>query len=193
MAGQRSSSDEDRKLEAGVAHSQAPEPAASSGGGLHPAFYIALWITLSSSIIIFNKWILTTAKFGRPVSAVLPLRLILNEPLLTSTLFCPDFRAYCLLLDSLFPLCATHQQPLTFSDSALLDNMAPDLRHHHDPVHGPLHQDARLAPQGPHDQGDIYVRTTPVQKIDGKQEALTNCCSQASYCPNWLDVQSYPY
>ncbi|PSR81076.1 triose-phosphate transporter family-domain-containing protein [Coniella lustricola] len=69
MAGQRSSSDEDRKLEAGVSHSQAPDPApaSSSGGGLHPAFYIALWITLSSSIIIFNKWILTTAKFDFPL------------------------------------------------------------------------------------------------------------------------------
>lgn len=64
MAGERSSSEADRKLEAGTA--QAPsEPATSSGQGLHPAFYIALWITLSSSIIIFNKWILTTANFSK--------------------------------------------------------------------------------------------------------------------------------
>ncbi|KAF3769476.1 TPT-domain-containing protein [Cryphonectria parasitica EP155] len=67
MAGERASSDEDRKLEAGTAQSQAPEPAASAGGGLPPAFYIALWIGLSSSIIIFNKWILTTAKFEFPL------------------------------------------------------------------------------------------------------------------------------
>lgn len=70
MSGERSSSDEDRKLEAGV--SKAPEPATSSGAGLHPAFYIALWITLSSSIIIFNKWILTTAKFGASLSPSAP-------------------------------------------------------------------------------------------------------------------------
>lgn len=63
MAGERSSSEEDRKLEAGTAQAP-PEAPSSPGGGLHPAFYIALWITLSSSIILFNKWILTTAKFG---------------------------------------------------------------------------------------------------------------------------------
>lgn len=39
----------------------------SSSGGLHPAFYIALWITLSSSVILFNKWILTSAKFEFPL------------------------------------------------------------------------------------------------------------------------------
>lgn len=73
MAGDRSSSEEDRKLEAGIA--QAPESPPSSGGGLHPAFYIALWIFLSSSIILFNKWILTTAKFSAlpPPLFALPL------------------------------------------------------------------------------------------------------------------------
>lgn len=35
---------------------------------LHPAFYIATWISLSSSVIIFNKWILDTAKFHYPIS-----------------------------------------------------------------------------------------------------------------------------
>lgn len=70
MAGERSSSEADRRLEAGTSKSQDPAPSVNananggSGGGLHPAFYIALWITLSSSIIIFNKWILTSAKFG---------------------------------------------------------------------------------------------------------------------------------
>lgn len=64
MAGERSSSEADRKLEAGTAQTPS-EPATSTGGGLHPAFYIALWITLSSSIIIFNKWILTTANFRK--------------------------------------------------------------------------------------------------------------------------------
>ncbi|USW55917.1 Putative sugar phosphate transporter domain-containing protein [Septoria linicola] len=34
---------------------------------LHPAFYIATWISLSSSVIIFNKWILDTAGFKFPI------------------------------------------------------------------------------------------------------------------------------
>ncbi|KAM3413846.1 hypothetical protein BST61_g10523 [Cercospora zeina] len=35
--------------------------------GLHPAVYIATWISLSSSVIIFNKWILDTAGFRFPI------------------------------------------------------------------------------------------------------------------------------
>lgn len=79
MAGERSSSEADRKLEAGTAKS--PEPTPVSGGSLHPAFYIALWISLSSSVIIFNKWILTTAKFGAtppPLSPHYVLSRVLN-------------------------------------------------------------------------------------------------------------------
>jgi hypothetical protein len=41
----------------------APPPAA----GLHPAVYIATWIGLSSSVIVFNKWILSTKKFEFPI------------------------------------------------------------------------------------------------------------------------------
>ncbi|KAF2267425.1 TPT-domain-containing protein [Lojkania enalia] len=33
----------------------------------HPAVYIATWISLSSSVIVFNKWILDTAKFHYPI------------------------------------------------------------------------------------------------------------------------------
>ncbi|KAI9692800.1 MAG: hypothetical protein M1820_009348 [Bogoriella megaspora] len=33
----------------------------------HPAVYITTWISLSSSVIIFNKWILDSAKFHFPV------------------------------------------------------------------------------------------------------------------------------
>ncbi|KAF2711355.1 TPT-domain-containing protein [Pleomassaria siparia CBS 279.74] len=39
-----------------------PEPAS-----FHPAVYIATWITLSSSVIVFNKYILHTAKFEFPI------------------------------------------------------------------------------------------------------------------------------
>lgn len=34
---------------------------------LHPAFYVIAWITMSSSVILFNKWILDTANFRFPV------------------------------------------------------------------------------------------------------------------------------
>ncbi|KAJ5242996.1 sugar phosphate/phosphate translocator [Penicillium citrinum] len=50
---------DERKLESG-----AP---ASKSDGIHPAFYIALWIALSSSVILFNKWVLHTAKFNFPL------------------------------------------------------------------------------------------------------------------------------
>ncbi|KAJ5458172.1 hypothetical protein N7475_009560 [Penicillium sp. IBT 31633x] len=58
MANARSSQDE-RKLEGG---SPAPQD-----NGLHPGFYIALWIALSSSVILFNKWVLHSAQFNFPL------------------------------------------------------------------------------------------------------------------------------
>ncbi|KAH8665416.1 triose-phosphate transporter family-domain-containing protein [Ilyonectria robusta] len=62
MAAKRSSGDADRRLESGTA--AAPS---KSDGRLHPAFFIALWIFLSSSVILFNKWVLATAKFDFPL------------------------------------------------------------------------------------------------------------------------------
>ncbi|KAI1420814.1 triose-phosphate transporter family-domain-containing protein [Xylaria sp. FL1777] len=47
---------DERKLESGGV----PPPSR----GIHPAFYIALWIGLSSSVILFNKWVLFSAKFA---------------------------------------------------------------------------------------------------------------------------------
>ncbi|TPX07875.1 uncharacterized protein E0L32_010450 [Thyridium curvatum] len=41
-----------------------PQPPKDS---LHPAFYVATWIGLSSSVILFNKWILDTLNFRYPV------------------------------------------------------------------------------------------------------------------------------
>ncbi|CZT04228.1 related to triose phosphate/3-phosphoglycerate/phosphate translocator [Rhynchosporium agropyri] len=40
-------------------------PAASNG--IHPALYVAVWISLSSSVILFNKWILSTLGFAYPI------------------------------------------------------------------------------------------------------------------------------
>ncbi|KAI0181417.1 TPT-domain-containing protein [Hypoxylon sp. FL1284] len=34
---------------------------------VHPAFYVIVWISLSSSVILFNKWILDTLEFRYPV------------------------------------------------------------------------------------------------------------------------------
>lgn len=56
------SDNNDRKLESGGA--QAPPPPTSA---IHPAFYIALWIAMSASVILFNKWVLATAKFDFPL------------------------------------------------------------------------------------------------------------------------------
>ncbi|KAL2140889.1 hypothetical protein VTI28DRAFT_3079 [Corynascus sepedonium] len=41
-----------------------PQPPKPS---LHPAFYVTVWIALSSSVILFNKWILSTLGFAYPV------------------------------------------------------------------------------------------------------------------------------
>ncbi|KAK7914005.1 hypothetical protein PG985_011708 [Apiospora marii] len=64
MAVGRDSNDADRKLESGTAAVPAEK---KDGAGLHPALYIALWIALSSSVILFNKWVLATAKFNFPM------------------------------------------------------------------------------------------------------------------------------
>lgn len=40
------------------------QPAKAS---IHPAVYVATWISISSSVILFNKWILDTLKFHYPV------------------------------------------------------------------------------------------------------------------------------
>ncbi|KAK8016935.1 triose-phosphate transporter family-domain-containing protein [Apiospora rasikravindrae] len=64
MAGNRDSNDTDRKLEAGTATAPAEQ---KKDGGLHPALYIALWIAMSSSVILFNKWVLSSAEFNFPM------------------------------------------------------------------------------------------------------------------------------
>ncbi|KAK4495572.1 hypothetical protein PRZ48_012840 [Zasmidium cellare] len=64
----RASADEERKLEGGEAQASATAPPAAKPeppkSDIHPAFYIALWIALSGSVILFNKWVLHTAKFA---------------------------------------------------------------------------------------------------------------------------------
>lgn len=45
----------------------APTPKPTAPASFHPAVYVATWITLSSSTIVFNKYILDTAKFHFPI------------------------------------------------------------------------------------------------------------------------------
>lgn len=44
----------------GIVGEKKPESPSSK---IHPAFYVTTWIALSSSIIIFNKWILDDGGF----------------------------------------------------------------------------------------------------------------------------------
>ena len=64
---QRGSGETERRLEGGEQAAKAQNQAAPKAreGGLPAFVYIALWIALSSSVILFNKWILSTAKFRR--------------------------------------------------------------------------------------------------------------------------------
>lgn len=39
----------------------------AASNGIHPAFYVMVWISLSSSVILFNKWILSTLGFHYPI------------------------------------------------------------------------------------------------------------------------------
>ncbi|KAK1761350.1 triose-phosphate transporter family-domain-containing protein [Echria macrotheca] len=43
------------------------EKSQPSGSSIHPAFYVVGWISISSSVILFNKWILSTLDFSYPV------------------------------------------------------------------------------------------------------------------------------
>ena len=67
-------SGDDPRTDAGSAHSpMLPQPATASekaapkADALHPAFYVVTWIGMSSSVILFNKWILDTAGFPFPI------------------------------------------------------------------------------------------------------------------------------
>ncbi|KAK9419444.1 putative Sugar phosphate transporter domain-containing protein [Seiridium unicorne] len=53
---------DERKLEGGGV-----APPAPASSGLHPALFIALWIAMSSSVILFNKWVLAAAHFDFPL------------------------------------------------------------------------------------------------------------------------------
>jgi hypothetical protein len=49
------------------------EKSQSASGGVHPAVYVAIWIACSSSVILFNKWLLDTLNFR--TFSMLPIRL----------------------------------------------------------------------------------------------------------------------
>ncbi|RAK98486.1 TPT-domain-containing protein [Aspergillus ibericus CBS 121593] len=67
---------------------------------LHPAFYIATWIALSSGVIIFNKWILHTAGFSFPL-------FLTTWHLVFATIMTRLMARFTTLLDS------RHQVPMT--------------------------------------------------------------------------------
>jgi drug/metabolite transporter (DMT)-like permease len=46
---------------------QAEKSQSSLSIGIHPAFYVVVWICCSSSVILFNKWLLDTLNFRYPV------------------------------------------------------------------------------------------------------------------------------
>ncbi|KAI4735838.1 TPT-domain-containing protein [Aureobasidium sp. EXF-12298] len=48
-------------------HSEDMPATPSAVSSLHPAFFIALWIGMSSLVILFNKWILHNADFKYPI------------------------------------------------------------------------------------------------------------------------------
>ncbi|KAF8246204.1 TPT-domain-containing protein [Wilcoxina mikolae CBS 423.85] len=60
---------DDSLLELPSITNPSPSPPAppQSQRDLQPAFYVVVWISLSSSVILFNKWILFTAEFHFPV------------------------------------------------------------------------------------------------------------------------------
>jgi hypothetical protein len=64
---ERQSGEQERAAEVLPTVNPEAEKSAPAKAGLHPAFYIATWISLSSSVIIFNKWILDTAGFRYPI------------------------------------------------------------------------------------------------------------------------------
>ncbi|KAK2768164.1 hypothetical protein FQN54_000016 [Arachnomyces sp. PD_36] len=51
-------------LPTSVQEAEKPEPPKAS---FHPALYVISWISLSSAVILFNKWILDTANFRFPI------------------------------------------------------------------------------------------------------------------------------
>ncbi|KAK4143010.1 triose-phosphate transporter family-domain-containing protein [Dichotomopilus funicola] len=65
----RASGDQPREPNQPVLPTVNPEAEKSqpAKASLHPAVYVSIWITLSSSVILFNKWILSTLGFAYPV------------------------------------------------------------------------------------------------------------------------------
>jgi hypothetical protein len=65
----RASGDQPREQSEAVLPTVNPEVEKSQPpkASLHPALYVTVWISLSSSVILFNKWILSTLGFAYPV------------------------------------------------------------------------------------------------------------------------------
>jgi hypothetical protein len=63
---ERSSGEQPREAVLPTVNPEA-EKAQPPKSSIHPALYVTVWIALSSSVILFNKWILSTRDFRYPV------------------------------------------------------------------------------------------------------------------------------
>ena len=110
----------------------------------HPAVYISTWIALSSSVIIFNKYILDTANFRTSHLLLTTAQLLIVRQTSVRSATCPSTLAFA-----------------TNSRSYLPDDMASRLRYHHDPAPCAFHLHTRLAEEGAHDGPRIPPRDCP--------------------------------
>ncbi|KAB8346204.1 hypothetical protein FH972_023249 [Carpinus fangiana] len=121
-----------KKRNASLARFSAMRQPESAGVQPVANMFISAWIALSSSVILFNKWILDTAQFRKSPTIDLPPA---QGP--TSDTI-PSHRL-----------------------SHLPHNMAFGLRHLHDTDHGSFHTHARLAPLCSHDWPRLPPRHCP--------------------------------
>ncbi|CCC07504.1 hypothetical protein SMACR_02508 [Sordaria macrospora] len=68
------------------------EKAQPPKSAIHPAFYVSIWIAMSSSVILFNKWILSAKGFDFPV-------VLTTYHLVFSTIMTQILARYTTLLD----------------------------------------------------------------------------------------------
>lgn len=173
----------------------------------------SIWIACSSGVIIFNKWVLATAKFSKSSPTALPAR-DTASCLACSSLPCLLHGTSRLIFSPLVlqtfvssPVALPHPWRPYCDDSdlanaepsSLPDDMAHVLLDMYDPVHGPIYKPLGFAPQGPHDPPHLHVSSKhagPGGSITAKknrqregQAVLTRSDAwQARDCSYWHHV-----